>query len=105
MLTKLATLVVVVVGLVSACATSFTGDPHYPGGPAACNADCSKGNMAMAAFVYSGEFASSCVCRPLGPAAVAPDDDDAAAEADVAAALVGVELARRAREAAARSGR
>lgn len=50
-----------------ACATSFTGDAHYPGGASACYQNCQNDNLEMAAFIYSGEFATSCVCK-LPPA-------------------------------------
>lgn len=44
--------------------TRFNGDPHFPGGPPACFSQCEEDGLEMAGFVYSGEFASSCVCRP-----------------------------------------
>ncbi len=68
--------------LPTACATAFTGAPHYPGGPRACHADCARQNMEMSSFIYSGEFATSCVCRPrMSPAPVAPPPADTPAPA------------------------
>jgi hypothetical protein len=97
-----------VVSLLAACATTFRGESHYPGGPAACALDCQRDNMVMSAFVYSGEFATSCVCKLReAPAAGAPGAAPATAAGEpatdegVTAATVAVEAARRASEAAA----
>lgn len=54
----------------AACATNFTGEPHYPGGPAGCAATCQQAGLEMSGFIFSGEFSSSCVCRP--PRAMPP---------------------------------
>jgi hypothetical protein len=94
MITKVSIVVAAIVGLVSACATTFTGDAHYPGGAAACHADCQKQNMQMSAFVYSGEFSSSCVCRPMGAVGAAEDDG----AVDTSAAAAAVEVTNRARK-------
>jgi len=75
-----------------ACATTFTGDAHYPGGVAACYSDCQSQNLEMAAFVYSGEFATSCVCRPIG----GPGPHASVAASDITPAITAVETARRA---------
>jgi hypothetical protein len=85
-----------------ACATEFTGAPHYPGGPRACHADCARQNMEMSSFVYSGEFASSCVCRPR-PARTSPPPAGSGApgarsdrdDEDDAAAAIGVVMQQR----------
>lgn len=52
----------------AACATTFTGDPHFPGGANGCAATCQQAGLEMSGFIYSGEFSSSCVCRPPRPA-------------------------------------
>jgi hypothetical protein len=40
--------------LLTGCATSFTGDAHFPGGPGGCEARCQSDQMVMEAFVYLG---------------------------------------------------
>lgn len=52
--------------------TVFRGSAQFPGGPSACSARCAADGLEMSGFVYSGEFATSCVCRPPGAAAVPP---------------------------------
>lgn len=74
----------------AACKTQFYGEPHYPGGAQACQANCEGQNMEMSGFVYSGEFASSCVCRPRGGAPGMASQDQAAEDVGDASALVGV---------------
>lgn len=54
----------------AACATSFTGEAHFPGGVGGCAATCQAQGLEMSGFIYSGEFSSACVCRP--PRAMAP---------------------------------
>jgi len=40
----------------------------FPGGVAGCRAKCSRQGLVMGAFVYSGEYSTSCVCRiPSAP--------------------------------------
>ena len=95
----------------SACGphqTIFRGEPHFTGGPAACASRCQAENMEMSAFVYSGEFATSCVCRsPAGPEAApaqppsAQTSSSEGEEVAVSAALV----QRRQQEEAARRRR
>jgi hypothetical protein len=63
----------------AACETHFTGDPHYPGGPTGCRDSCARQGMEMSSFIYSGEFATSCVCRPLAEPPVATPPAPAAA--------------------------
>jgi hypothetical protein len=77
-------------GALASCKTQFYGAPHYPGGPQACVATCASQGLEMSGFVYSGEFASSCVCRPAdgGPPSVGGAAEDAAD----ASALVGVAI-------------
>jgi hypothetical protein len=90
--------------LPSACVTptSFRGKAHFPGGARACAARCAQDGLEMGGFVYSGEFASSCVCRAArAPAATSPPAAPAAAiEAEAAelgqSAAVGIVLAMRA---------
>ncbi|MDF2697874.1 MAG: hypothetical protein K0S65_6257 [Labilithrix sp.] len=61
------TIVLVLLALsAAACATSFTGEAHFPGGPRGCAEQCAKDGMEMASFVYAGEFSSACVCQPRG---------------------------------------
>jgi hypothetical protein len=87
--------------------TSFKGAAHFPGGAQACFSACQSQNMEMSGFVMSGEFASSCVCRPRPVAppadatpAPAPADERSQAEVDTAdvAASTGVVLQQRAAE-------
>jgi hypothetical protein len=80
--------------------TSFNGEAHFPGGPNACAATCEQAGLEMSGFVYSGEFATSCVCRPPGHSApgasgVSDTDDEAVTEDAVA---VGVVMQMRAEE-------
>lgn len=68
--------------LLASCQTTFYGSPMFPGGATACRAHCQRDGLEMRAFVYSGEFSTSCVCGvPGGPVA---DVADAAAVAGVA---------------------
>lgn len=81
--------------------TQFQGDAHYPGGPKACRAKCEADGMTMSAFVYSGEFATSCVCRPraaaASPASLETRDDE---EVGIAAAAgVVMQIQRHAEQA------
>ena len=88
--------------------TEFRGEAHFPGGAPACAAKCRQGGLEMSGFVYSGEFASSCVCRPPHAPSAAPgapatpaaptsstdrEEDDSAAP-DVAAAVATVTAMR-----------
>ena len=108
-------LLIVLVPLLSACRTEFTGAPHFPNGVDGCRATCAQDGLEMSGFVYSGEFASSCVCRPKAtggwptaypPAPGAPpppasqktrpnDDDRAALDAADASAAIGVVMQQR----------
>ena len=90
--------------------TEFKGSAHFPGGAQACFASCQAQNMEMSGFVMSGEFASSCVCRPrpiappAGPApAVGALEQGSQAQADASdvAAVTGVVMQKRAADAAA----
>lgn len=90
-------------GLATACVgpTHFEGAAHFPGGAPACAARCTRDSLEMSGFVYSGEFASSCVCRPRSGAPGATPSAPAdrlrqVADADVSAA-VGTVTAMRAR--------
>jgi hypothetical protein len=64
--------------------TNFEGSAKFPGGPSGCYAACHAQNLEMTAFVLSGEFATSCVCRPAAAPGVASLDRGAQAEADAA---------------------
>ena len=99
---RFASLLVLALSL-SACATHFSGAAHFPGGAQACFASCQAQNMEMGGFVYSGEFASSCVCRPRPtPGAPVSQASDAATAAEVSS-LVGVVMQMRRSGAAANS--
>lgn len=53
--------------LLGACgpsSTQFLGASQFPNGPTGCQARCNADGLEMSGFVYSGEFATSCVCRP-----------------------------------------
>jgi hypothetical protein len=90
-----ATLAVLAVLAAASCATQFNGSAFVPGGPQGCAATCEQRNMVMTAFIFSGEFATSCVCGPKPlPQPAAPSANSAAVTADVSP-LVGVILARR----------
>jgi len=77
--------------------TEFTGKPKFPGGLDGCRAACTRDGLEMGAFVYSGEYSTSCVCRPRTEATPA-----AGADAD-AAPTAGVEVQTQAAAAAAAS--
>src|SRR5690349_20692293 len=63
--------------------TKFVGEPKFPGGVASCRATCQREGLELGGFVYSGEFATSCVCSPpRAPGA------SAAAEANPTAGVV-----------------
>jgi hypothetical protein len=88
--------------LASGClpATEFRGEAHFPGGATACRATCQREGLQMSGFVYSGEFATSCVCRPPDAAPPAPGaapSPQAELDVEATSANVGVELERRAR--------
>src|SRR5688500_16657268 len=78
--------------LLAGCATSFTGDAHYPGGPGACFRDCQEQRMVMAAYVHMGEYSTGCVCAPAQGGTASGSDAVAAA----VPAAVGVVLQMRA---------
>jgi hypothetical protein len=71
------------------CATSFTGDAHFPGGARGCYSKCQADGLQMASFVYMGEYSSGCVCSPPGQATAQP------AAAATGAAAVGVVMQMR----------
>lgn len=56
-------IVVAVVGGSLGCATSFTGDPHVPGGPSGCIAKCNSWRMELVGMVSMGEYSDGCICR------------------------------------------
>jgi len=68
------------------CATSFTGDAHYPGGARACFAKCASEQMQMSGFVYMGEYSSACVCEPRHTGAVATGGEAIASSSEVGGA-------------------
>jgi len=94
----------VVGALAAACLqpqTEFHGSAFFPGGVKNCRAVCARDGLEMASYIYTGRFATSCVCRPPTPAPAPPaapasqptsSRDDAA---DVAAALARIESQRR----------
>lgn len=83
-----------------ASATQFTGEPHFPGGAAGCQATCQKSGLEMSGFVYSGEFASSCVCRvprmSTPSASSSPEPDSAETSTADDAVAVGIVMQMRA---------
>jgi hypothetical protein len=97
---RIALLSFFVLAAASACIpkTEFNGAAHFPGGAQACYASCNAQNMEMSGFVYSGEFASSCVCRPRPQAAATSQADPSAADV---AALAGVVMQTRDSQASA----
>jgi hypothetical protein len=84
-----------VLGVLAGCpqATQFTGEPKFPGGVSRCGAVCSQQGLEMGAFVYSGEYSTSCVCRPRSGAPPVSGTD--------AAPTAGVEIQTQAAAAAA----
>ncbi len=68
------------------CATSFTGDAHYPGGARACFAKCASEQMQMSGFVFMGEYSSACVCEPRRTGAVAAAGEVVASNSEVGGA-------------------
>lgn len=82
--------------LLSACATSFQGKPHFEGGRASCQQKCSLQGLEMAGLVYMGEYSSACVCEMPGSHKHAARGATSA----TTAAAVGVMLQMRAQAAA-----
>jgi hypothetical protein len=64
--------------IATACtpATRFEGSSKFPDGVAGCRRACTAEGLELGAFVYSGEFATSCVCQPK-PATARADADPA----------------------------
>lgn len=58
--------------------TVFRGDPQFAGGPRGCAAKCEADGLQMTGFVYSGAFATSCVCGPTVPPSAAARSTPAA---------------------------
>jgi hypothetical protein len=88
------------------CATSFTGDPHFPDGPKGCSDKCSKDGMVMGSFVYVGEYSDACVCQPRG--ASGATSSAATSQSDTAgavAATAGVVMQMRRMEEQQHAGR
>lgn len=76
----------------AACKTEFYGSPKFPNGVDGCRAECSHEGLEFGAFVYSGEFATSCVCqaaRAPGPSAASSvvSPPEAASTAAVSVAI------------------
>ena len=44
--------------------TKFEGEAKFPNGVMGCQRQCAQDGLQMAAFIYSGEFATSCACQP-----------------------------------------
>lgn len=51
--------------------TQFEGAAKFPNGVTGCRRACAADGLDLGRFVYSGEFATSCVCQPAHPAAAA----------------------------------
>jgi hypothetical protein len=81
-----------VVLVLSACSfpTRFEGDAKFPDGVAGCRRACASAGLELGGFVYSGEFATSCVCQPVtaagAPAATAESSPTAGVVAQTQAA-------------------
>jgi hypothetical protein len=87
--------------------TSFEGAPKFPDGVAGCKQACTKEGLEFGGFVFSGEFATSCVCQAVrGPTPVSSTGSSAESSstagvvvqtqaAAAAAAASSRELARR----------
>jgi hypothetical protein len=87
--------------------TSFKGEPKFPDGVAGCKQACTNEGLEFGGFVFSGEFATSCVCQAVrGPAPVSSIESSAESSptagvvvqtqaAAAAAAASSRELARR----------
>src|SRR4051812_227785 len=81
------------------CATSFTGDPHVPGGPAGCVAKCQAWRMELVGMVSMGEYSDGCICRiPQQPRTSSAESADEGSVAGSVAAGAGVYVAMLARQ-------
>jgi hypothetical protein len=81
------------------CATTFTGDPHVPGGPGGCIAKCASWRMELIGMVSMGEYSDGCICRiPQRGAANADPASEDGAVAGATAAGAGVFVAMLAAE-------
>jgi hypothetical protein len=102
---KLRWLLVALVASLSACATTFVGDPMFPGGSRGCEDACMREGLVMSSYVFVGEYSTGCVCAPrpprpaVPPAATPSAAPAAAAEGDAtgatAAAAAGVVMQMR----------
>jgi len=73
--------------VLSACATSFTGEAHVEGGPSGCVAKCKRWGLEFAGMVAMGEYSDACICHVPGRAATSSSDADSAAVAGGAAGV------------------
>lgn len=94
--------------MISACVqpTKFEGEPKFPDGVTGCRRECAQQGLEMAAFVYSGEFATSCVCQPIGQVGAAGAGESAPAvgvvvQAAAAAAAANAQSMQRAQQSSA----
>ncbi|HKD40426.1 MAG TPA: hypothetical protein VKB87_09090 [Myxococcaceae bacterium] len=88
-------LLVVASLLLASCATTFTGSSTVKDGPKGCKAKCEQWGMELAGMVAMGEYSDGCICQvPAG------QKTSSLSVPDMGAILIGVELAKRAREAA-----
>lgn len=71
--------------MLPACPTSFTGDARFPNGPKGCLTKCQAEGLEMGAFVYAGAYSDACVCQPKSKVGVA-------SPAGLSAGIVGVIL-------------
>jgi hypothetical protein len=44
--------------------TKFEGQAKFPDGVGGCRRACQHDGLEFGGFVYSGEFATSCICQP-----------------------------------------
>src|SRR5215471_2431547 len=92
----------VIAGIASlGCATSFTGDPHVPGGPSGCIAKCNAWRMELVGMVSMGEYSDGCICRipqRVGAAGESSTENGSIAGAAAAGAAVFVSMQERQRQ-------
>jgi hypothetical protein len=64
--------------------TTFEGDAKFPDGVTGCKRACTGEGLEFGGFVFSGEFATSCVCQP----ARAPGASSVSAESSATAGVI-----------------
>jgi hypothetical protein len=82
-------------GVLSGCATTFTGDAYVPDGATGCKSACSAQGLEMAGMVIMGEYSDGCICKVRREAASTNPTEELAVQG-AATAAVGVVSAMRA---------